>query len=109
LSEATAVDDACLHAGLFWELGWLAAAAGEYGGASQRLEEARQIYAELGMIARVMETDALLAKCALGQGRPENARICASQVWSYLQEHGAAAMDEAVPTYLTIAEVFEEL
>lgn len=109
LHEATAVDDASLAAGVLWELGALAERAGDYGEAAQRLLEARRTYVQLGMVARVMETDALLAKCALGQGRPEEARHAAGQVWRYLQEHGATAMDEAVSTYLTLANVFQAL
>lgn len=51
-----------------WELGRLAALSGEHAGATCYLEEAHQIYTELGMVARVMETTALLAQFALGQG-----------------------------------------
>ncbi|MBK9710398.1 MAG: AAA family ATPase [Kouleothrix sp.] len=109
LSEATAVDDASLRAGGLWELGRLAELSADDASATSYLQEAYQIYTELGMVARVMETTALLARSALGQGRPAEAREAAMQVWRYLQEHGSAAMDEAVPTYLTIAEVCEAL
>jgi len=109
LSEATAVEDACLRAGELWDLGRLAAISGDYGSAIQYLAEARQIYTELGMTARSMETMALFAKCALGQNRLEDARHDAGQAWSYLQEHGTTGMDEALPTHLALAEVFETL
>jgi tetratricopeptide (TPR) repeat protein len=109
LSEAAVVDDAGLRAGILWELGRLVEIAGDCERAIRYLEEARGIYTETGMVARIMETAALLAQCALGQGRSEDARHAATQVWSYLQTQGTAAMDEAVATHLTVAEVFAAL
>jgi DNA-binding SARP family transcriptional activator/tetratricopeptide (TPR) repeat protein len=109
LIEATALDDASLRAGMLWDLGWLTEMAGEYEHAIAYLENARQSYADLGMLARQMETDARLAKCAVGQGHMGAARERALTVWDYLREHGAVAMDEALPTYLALAEVFEAL
>lgn len=107
LREATAVDDTNLAAGVRWELGALAERTGDHDGAAQHLRAARQVFAEHGMLARVVETDALLAQCALGQGRTEEARHLAGQVWNYLQERGTTAMDEAVSTYLALDRVFQ--
>jgi len=109
LTEATAVDDHGLVAGVLWELGSRAVAMGDYDAAVHHLQMARQTFTMSGMTARVMETEALLAKCALAQGRAEEAQQTADQVWRHLQEHGVAAMDEAVSTYLTLASVFEHL
>lgn len=107
LAEALAVEDTDLRAGLLWEFGRISVMAGDYATAILYLNEARQLYAEMETIARVMETDALLAKCALEQHRPGEARALAGQVWDHVQKHGSIAMDEALPTYLTLAEVFE--
>ena len=109
LHEATALDDASLRAGELCELGRLAEMMGDYAGATGYLEEAQGIFAGLAMTAEIMQTDAVLAKCDLGQGRPEEGRRRATQVWDYLQEHGAAALGEAVETYLALADVFGAL
>ncbi len=109
LSEAIAVGDDSLRAGIRWELGRLAELSGDYAGATHYLEEALQTYVDMEMSARSMETTALVAKCALGQGQVDAARRDANQVWAYLQEHGSAAMDEALLTYLSLADVFQTL
>ncbi|QLQ08636.1 MAG: hypothetical protein HZY76_23435 [Anaerolineae bacterium] len=57
----------------------------------------------------MMESDALLAQCALLQGDPEQARQLAHTVWRYLRERGTAGVEEALLTYLTLADVFEAL
>lgn len=109
LHEATALDDASLAAGELYELGRLAEMTRDYPGAIRYLEEARGIFVGLAMTAEMMETDAVLAKCALEEGRLEESRQRATQVWAYLREHGAAAMDKAVETYLVLADVFGAL
>lgn len=109
LNEAIAVDDANLRAGQLWELGRLAVMSSDYTNATQYLEQARRAHAELGMTAQVMESQALLAQCASAQGRQEEARQSANQVWEYLQEHGSDSMYEAVPIYLALVEVFESM
>lgn len=109
LHEATALDDASLAAGKLCELGRLAEMARDDAGAIRYLEEARGIFAGLALTAELMETDAVLAKCDLAQGRLAESRQRATQVWAYLQENGAAAMGEAVETYLVLADVFGAL
>ncbi|MFN8596701.1 MAG: tetratricopeptide repeat protein [Anaerolineae bacterium] len=109
LAEAIELNDENLRAGEFGELGGLAVMIGDYAAATQLLEEARQAHAQMELVAHVMENTALLAKCALAEGRQEEARESGGQVWNYLQVHGATAMYEAVPTYLTLIEVFEAL
>ncbi|HNP72058.1 MAG TPA: tetratricopeptide repeat protein, partial [Kouleothrix sp.] len=105
LSEAQLVDDAALCAANQWELGHLAELLGDHTNAARHLHEAHRIDTELGLTARVIESKALLAKCALHQGRHADALEAAGQVWAYLHDHGAATMDEAVLTYLAIADV----
>lgn len=105
LVEAAVVEDASLRAGLQWDLGWLAQLSGDYEQAIQWLTTARQTYLELSMAARAAEATALLGRCALGQGQPAAARQEALQAWRYLEEYGAAAMDETVVTYLSVMMV----
>lgn len=109
LSEANDLDDASLRAGGLWELGRLDLLLGAAATARAYLEEARRIYHAHALTARVMESDALLAQCALLQGDPEQARQLAHTVWRYLRERGTAGVEEALLTYLTLADVFEAL
>jgi len=109
LGEASAVDDIALRAGELWKLGHVAALSGDHAGAIRYLDEARQMFANLGMAAHAMEPTALLARSALGQGRTDDAETTADEAWSYLREHGPEGMEDAVLAYLTIAEVYEAI
>lgn len=109
LGEATVLDDAYLRAGQLWELGRLEMMTGTAAEAAVYLEEARRIYRDHDMTAGIMETNALLAQSALAQGRPQEAYKLADEVWRYLREEETVGMDEALSTYLTLADVFEAL
>lgn len=109
LSEANELGDVHLYAGQLWELGRLDILTGAPATARAHLEEARRIYSDHALTARVMESDALLALCALALGEPQQARQLAGTVWRYLHESGTVGMEEALSTYLALADVFESL
>jgi tetratricopeptide (TPR) repeat protein len=109
LDELSTMGDAFLWAECEMYLGLVVEEAGDNTAAARRFAEAREGYHRLGMNANAADALAGLARCAFGQGRLEEARKQASEVWKYLTEHGAEGMEFPTRAYLTVADVFDAL
>jgi class 3 adenylate cyclase/tetratricopeptide (TPR) repeat protein len=83
--------------------------SGDAAGAVRRFAEAKEIFMSLGELPAVYETSAGLARCALAQGRLDEARQLAVEVWNYLQGHSWVGMDSPAQMYETCAEIFDAL
>jgi tetratricopeptide (TPR) repeat protein len=83
--------------------------SGDLAGAASRYSEARDIFTAMG--ARALVNDALvgLARCALAQGRFDEACAQATDLWQYLTEHGSSGLDKAILAYQTCADIFDAL
>jgi tetratricopeptide (TPR) repeat protein len=109
LVEATAMGDAYLIACCRFFLGWMAERVGDYADAVRHNVAAMEECKRMGLVA--MSTDPLagLARCALAEGRLEEARQRSVDVWTYLREHGTAGIGEPTLCFLTVAEIFDAL
>ncbi len=109
LDELRTTGDASLLAFCQNYLGLIAEGAGDYAGAAQRFADAQERLNSLGMNALATDALAGLARCALAQGRLEEARQQASEVWKYLTEHAAEGMEFPTRAYLTVVDIFDAL
>ncbi len=91
------------------DLGIVLLAMGDASGAARRLSESRQIALSHGMKARVCESNAGLAVCAIMQGQPDQARDHIHEAWDYLKEHGWIGIGNGQRVYRMCAETFEAL
>jgi class 3 adenylate cyclase/tetratricopeptide (TPR) repeat protein len=72
-------------------------------------DEARQMLNAKNMPAYALEATAGLARCALALRDPAMAQEYATEVWSYLNQHGVQGMEFPILAYLTCVQVFEAL
>jgi predicted ATPase len=109
LSELRTIGDPYLWAACQMYIGLIAEHVGDYAGAVRRFVEAREGFDKIGMNA--VGTDALagLARCALAQGRLDEARQLAAEVWDYLCERGTAGMEFPTRAYQSVSDVFDAL
>lgn len=109
LSEVTASGDQWGRAGALegWGLGL--EDSGDFAGAERRHVEAKETFMSVGAVAGAYEATAGLARCALAQGRLDEARHHVTELWNYLQEHGAENMDSNARVYPTCADIFDAL
>jgi tetratricopeptide (TPR) repeat protein len=78
---------------------------GDLSGAQRRYVLAREELEEMGIAARVAEATAGLARCALAQGRLDEAKQHVQLVAQFLNQDGAAA-ENPFPSYQTCVEVY---
>ncbi len=109
LDELRTSGDAFLWAECEMYLGLIAEGAGDNAGAAQRFADAQERFNHIGMNALATDALAGLARCALAQGRLDEARQQASEVWKYLAEHGAERMEFPTRAYLIAADIFDAL
>jgi tetratricopeptide (TPR) repeat protein len=109
LDEWKTTGDAYLWAACEMYLGLIADEAGDNAGAARRFAEAREGFHRIEMNAYAADALAGLARCALAQGRLEEAKQQASEVWKYLTEHRAEGMEFPTRAYLTVADIFDAL
>lgn len=108
-AECAAVADPFGQAACFLYLGYIVESAGDYGAGARRFSEAREGFAKLENATQLHEALAGEARCALAQGRLEEAQRLAIEIWDFLREHGGGGMECTARVYLTCAEVFEAL
>jgi class 3 adenylate cyclase/predicted ATPase len=109
LTELTAVGDAVGHAFSLGYLGLVLEHSGDIQGAARRFEEARRVLTSSGIGPIAVDALSGLARCALAQGRLEEARQHVHELWTYLRERGPKGMERPVWAYQSCAEVFEAL
>ncbi len=85
-------------------LGIYLEAAGDLTAATDRLAEARKLYASIGVLSYRMEAQATEARCLKALGQLEVARQLATEVWAYLHEHGTKGIDFPSRVYLCLGE-----
>lgn len=109
LNELKTIGDPFLWSECQMYIGLIAEQSGDYAGAVRHFTEAREGFKDIGMNA--IGTDALagLARCALAQGRLDEARQSAAEVWDYLCEHGTAGMEFLTRAYQSVSDVFDAL
>jgi len=109
LSDMVAVNDTFGRGAVIASTGLVLEQAGDIAGAARRFEEARGTFQDLGARAVAVDCLAALARCALAQGRPDDARRHAEETWTYLQEHGVKGMAFPVWAHQTCADIFDAL
>jgi hypothetical protein len=80
---------------------------GDRGSAVQRAQAGRDLFSQIGVKGPEMECAALLARCALAEGRLDEAESLVVQIWTYLQKYGAAYMWLPFLACLTCADLFQ--
>ncbi|MGB8644848.1 MAG: AAA family ATPase, partial [Anaerolineae bacterium] len=107
LAEMTAVGDAFGRAVNLLYLGYVAEQAHDCTQAVRRLTEAREALVQLGMNARAVEAVAGLARCALADGRLDEARQLAVEIWNHLCKHGPEGLESPSQVYVSIINIFD--
>ncbi|HKZ86268.1 MAG TPA: adenylate/guanylate cyclase domain-containing protein [Anaerolineae bacterium] len=109
LVDMTAIGDAYGRAESILYLAFTLEYSGDLSGAAQRFAEAKKIYCSTGSSGLATDALAGLARCALGQGQPDEAHQHVTDLWNYLNQHGTAGMEMPVWAYLTCADIFDAL
>ncbi|MGB8643946.1 MAG: adenylate/guanylate cyclase domain-containing protein [Anaerolineae bacterium] len=109
LIAVTAAGDEWGKAAVLFNLGIVLLDSGNIPAATGRFVEARTIFEQIDALTNAFESRAGEARCALAQGRLEEAGQQANQVWAYLQEHGSAGLTLSLLAYVVLAEVFQAL
>jgi tetratricopeptide (TPR) repeat protein len=109
LGDMVAVDDGYGRAASLGYLGYVLEASGDLAGAVRRYEEAKGIFSDLGVLPSTVDCWAGLARCALAQGRLDDARQDAEGIFSYLSTHGGKGMESPIWAYQTCADIFDAL
>jgi tetratricopeptide (TPR) repeat protein len=109
LGEMTAIREAYGASISRLYLGYIEEQAGDYAEAVRYLTAARDELGGMGRNAAATEALAALGRCALAQGRLEEARQSADQVWCYVQANGTGAMEMPSRAYLSVADIFDAL
>jgi class 3 adenylate cyclase/predicted ATPase len=110
LAEATAVGDVNLIGVCTFSLGEIAEQAGDFAGATRYFTELEERAARLGLPpGSKLQMSAALARCALAQGQLHEARRRATEIWSFIREHGTARMYGKMRTLQTVADIFDAL
>ncbi len=109
LVDMVAVDDAYGRAATLNYMGYVLEQSGDIPGAVRRYEEARGIFIDLGVPGPGVDVWAGLARCALAQGRLDDARRHATEIWHHLAEHGTKGTENPVWIYQTCADIFDAL
>lgn len=91
----------CTYQGMAYE------ASGGMEAAAACFRQAMEIHTRIGVVAYAIDARSGLARCALAQGRLQEAREHAGVVWQYLGEHRAAGLEFPVWAYLTCAMIFQ--
>jgi tetratricopeptide (TPR) repeat protein len=95
--------------GMLNDLGTILLGMGDVPGAARRFTEARELALNQGLPAKVYESTASLAACAVVQGQMDQARIYVHEAWDYLREHGWVMMNNPGMVYRNCAETFDAL
>lgn len=107
LADMVAVDDNFGRAATLGYLGYVLEQSGDVAGAERRFEESRGIFTDLGALGPAADAWAGLARCNLAQGRLNEARRDATEIWTYLSEHGTEGLESPVWVYQTCADIFD--
>ena len=100
LQELTEIGDAYGEAACLAYLGYILEGAGNLALAAGHLAQARMAFAEVGMEPDRFEAQAVEARVALAQGRREEARQLAIEVWHYIREHGTVGI--GLPSWVCV-------
>jgi tetratricopeptide (TPR) repeat protein len=109
LVDMVAVDDAFGRASSIGYIGYVLEASGDVAGAARRYEEARGIFSDLGVVRPTIDCWAGLARCALAQGRLDDARRDAEGIFHYLMTTGPEGLESPSWAYQTCADIFDAL
>ena len=105
LGEFKATGDAYGQAACLAYLGFIREEAEDWDAAAEYLAQARAGFARIGVDSDRIEAQAAAARCALAQGRREEAHRLALEVWDDVCEHGIAALDSPSRVCLHLAAV----
>jgi tetratricopeptide (TPR) repeat protein len=105
LGEFKATGDAYGQAACLAYLGFMREEAEDWDAAAEYLAQARAGFARIGVDSDRIEAQAAAARCALAQGRREEAHRLALEVWDDVCEHGIAALDSPSRVCLHLAAV----
>jgi tetratricopeptide (TPR) repeat protein len=109
LVDMVAVNDGYGRAASIGYLGYILEASGDLAGAVRRYEESKGIFADLGVLPSTVDCWAGLARCALAQGRLDDARRDAEGIFHYLMTTGPKGMESSTWAYQTCADIFDAL
>jgi len=109
LVDMVAVDDPFGRAASVGYIGYVLEASGDMAGAARRFEEAKGVFTDLGALPSMIAPWAGLARCALAQGRLDDARRDAEEIAGYLSTHGTKGLESPTWAYQTCADIFDAL
>jgi tetratricopeptide (TPR) repeat protein len=107
--ELEVVGDALAQATSLLYIAYELEQSGNLSLALRRYMEAREIFAGLGVLGYAHDASAGMARCALKEGRLDQARELAAGLGHYLREHGSAGMDAPIWAYETCADICDAL
>ena len=107
--DMVAVDDGFGRAASLAYLGYVLEQSGDITGAVKRYEEARGIFADLGVPGPAVDVWAGLARCALAQGRLDEARRHAIEILDHVTTHGTKGTEAPAWIFQTCADIFDAL
>jgi class 3 adenylate cyclase len=103
--ELEVVGDALAQATSLLYMAYELEQSGNLSLALRRYLEAREIFGGLGALGYAHDASAGMARCALKEGRLDQARELAVELGHYLKEHGSAGMDTPIWAYETCADI----
>lgn len=83
--------------------------SGDYASAQQQYRQLLDLWMTESLQTNVQTARAGLARCTLAMGQLDEAQKLATELWAYLQAHGAAGMSYPGWAYETCADVFAAL
>lgn len=107
LSELNLTGDTYGEAACLLYLGCILERAGDLDLAAENLAKAIAGFSEAGVDPDRFETQSVMARVALAQGRHVEARQMALDVWNYLSEHGTEGISSSSSVYSCIANVLD--
>ena len=94
---------------LYSEMGLVLLAMGDAPAAARSFDEALQCSRQIDATAYFCDAPAGLAACALAQGKLDEARQYAHEVWDYIKEHGYMRLTNPGGVFRMIADTFDAL
>jgi tetratricopeptide (TPR) repeat protein len=81
----------------------------DHRGAKADFETGYESFLEMDFKANAFDSLAGKARCSLNLGQHAEAKQSAEELWNYLRENGSSGMELPVLSYLTCAEIYEEV
>ncbi|MBE9475244.1 MAG: tetratricopeptide repeat protein, partial [Chloroflexi bacterium] len=83
--------------------------SGDYVSADKNYNVAWETFKQIGAPGYAMDALSGMARCEIEVGQLDKARKHAQEIWDYLEEHGPQGLEFPILTFLTCANVFEQI